>query len=112
VDLCTPMGGRHHLGTVAGFKSEWWPVSNRNPGRHHVGIPGRNVSESALPHPTHPLCTLRVRRHRRLTQPQWVSFALFAGFIATMARSDFSRPCIIGFGSSPSRCGPSRSRNI
>src|SRR6516162_5943694 len=34
------------------------------------------------------------------------SFALFAGFIATMARSDFSRPCIIGFGSSPSRCGP------
>jgi len=34
------------------------------------------------------------------------SFALFAGFIATMARSDFSRPCIIGYGSSPSRCGP------
>ena len=32
--------------------------------------------------------------------------ALFAGFIATMAGSDFSRPCIIGFGSSPSRCGP------
>src|SRR5271166_5481656 len=24
----------------------------------------------------------------------------------TMAGSDFSRPCIIGFGSSPSRCGP------
>src|SRR2546430_17175888 len=23
-----------------------------------------------------------------------------------MARSDFSRPCIIGYGSSPSRCGP------
>src|SRR6516164_4263233 len=32
--------------------------------------------------------------------------ALFAGFPATMARSDFSGPCIIGFGSSPSRCGP------
>src|SRR6201993_4262445 len=32
--------------------------------------------------------------------------ALFAGFPATMARSDFSRPCIIGYGSSPSRCGP------
>ena len=31
---------------------------------------------------------------------------LFASFIATMARSDFSSPCIIGFGSSPSRCGP------
>src|SRR5574337_417727 len=32
--------------------------------------------------------------------------ALFAGFPATMARSDFSDPYIIGFGSSPSRCGP------
>ena len=32
--------------------------------------------------------------------------ALFAGFIATMAESDFSGPFIIGFGSSPSRCGP------
>jgi hypothetical protein len=34
--------------------------------------------------------------------------ALFAGFTATMARSDFPRPCIIGYGSSPSRCGPGR----
>jgi hypothetical protein len=32
--------------------------------------------------------------------------ALFAGFVATMAGSDFSCPCIIGYGSSPSRCGP------
>ena len=31
---------------------------------------------------------------------------LFPGFFATMERSDFSRPCIIGYGSSPSRCGP------
>src|SRR6516225_7963277 len=38
--------------------------------------------------------------------PQWASFALFAGFIATMTRSDFSGPCIIGFGSLPSQCGP------
>src|SRR5215469_3598251 len=30
---------------------------------------------------------------------------LFGGFIAT-TESDFSCPCIIGFGSSPSRCGP------
>ena len=30
----------------------------------------------------------------------------FAGFTATMEGSDFSPPCIIGFGSSPSRCGP------
>src|SRR6516225_726987 len=36
---------------------------------------------------------------------------LFAGFIATMAGSDFSCPCIIGYGSSPSRCGPSLSRD-
>jgi hypothetical protein len=27
-----------------------------------------------------------------------------------MARSDFSCPCIIGYGSSPSRCGPARQR--
>src|ERR1700674_1787033 len=38
--------------------------------------------------------------------------ALFVSFPATMAWSDFSCPCIIGYGSSPSRCGPSRSRNI
>ena len=30
----------------------------------------------------------------------------FAGFTATMARSDFSASCIAGFGSSPSRRGP------
>src|SRR5882757_4736543 len=35
-----------------------------------------------------------------------VGTALFVGFTATMAESDFSRPCIIGYGSSPSRCGP------
>ena len=46
------------------------------------------------------------------TPPQGAFLALFAGFTATMTRSDFSCPCIIGFGSSPSRCGPSRSRNI
>ena len=32
--------------------------------------------------------------------------ALFVGFPATMAESDFSGPFIIGYGSSPSRCGP------
>jgi hypothetical protein len=37
--------------------------------------------------------------------------ALFAGFSATMTESDFSCPCIIGYGSSPSRCGPSLSLN-
>jgi hypothetical protein len=34
--------------------------------------------------------------------------ALFVGFTATMAGSDLSRPFIIGYGSSPSRCGPVR----
>src|SRR2546422_11095997 len=32
--------------------------------------------------------------------------ALFVGFPATIAESDFPRPFIIGYGSSPSRCGP------
>src|SRR5437588_811146 len=32
--------------------------------------------------------------------------ALFADFQATTAGSDFSGPFIIGYGSSPSRCGP------
>jgi hypothetical protein len=34
--------------------------------------------------------------------------ALFTDFLATTAGSDFPRPCVIGYGSSPSRCGPSR----
>jgi hypothetical protein len=47
-DLCTPRPGwPASPRNVAGFSSEWWPVSNRNPGRLHVGIPGRNASESA-----------------------------------------------------------------
>src|SRR6202030_485433 len=36
--------------------------------------------------------------------------ALFGGFVATMAESDFSCPCIIGFGSSPSPGGATASR--
>src|SRR5215510_11887819 len=42
----------------------------------------------------------------RSTGSAAVETALFVGFPATMAESDFSRPCIIGYGSSPSRCGP------
>jgi hypothetical protein len=34
--------------------------------------------------------------------------ALFVGFTATMAEADFPRPWFIGYGSSPSRCGPGR----
>ena len=31
----------------AGFISEWWPASNRNAGRHQIGIGGRIESEFA-----------------------------------------------------------------
>lgn len=33
-----PKTGRLLIGIVAGFKSEWWPVFDRNGGRLHVGI--------------------------------------------------------------------------
>src|SRR5271165_6821318 len=33
---------------VAGFISEWWPGSNRNGGRHQIGMPGRIASEFAV----------------------------------------------------------------
>ncbi len=36
---------------VAGIKSEWWPASNRNGGRHQIGIPGRLPSESTFMRP-------------------------------------------------------------
>ena len=59
---------------------------------------------------------LRVRRVlcslAFLSVPPWphdsaaVAPALFVGFTATTAVPDFSRWCIIGCGSSPSRCGP------
>src|SRR6266567_4462582 len=39
-----------------------------------------------------------------------VRSASFVGFPATMAESDSPRPCVIGYGSSPSRYGPDRQR--
>ena len=33
---------------MAGFISEWWPASNRNAGRHPIGIGGRIASEFAV----------------------------------------------------------------
>src|SRR3954465_12990338 len=42
----------------------------------------------------------------RSTNSAAVGTALFAGFIATISGSDFSCPCIISYGSSPSRRGP------
>ena len=38
--------------------------------------------------------------------------ALFVGFPATMAESDFPVPFIIGYGSSPSQCGPAGTRPL
>lgn len=46
----SPKTGRRLIGTPAGFKSEWWPTSDRNGGRLQIGIPGRNESESAAEH--------------------------------------------------------------
>src|SRR5437016_7223833 len=38
--------------------------------------------------------------------------ALFVGFPATMAESDFPTPFIIGYGSSPPQCGPAGTRPL
>ncbi len=43
----TSPGVQLQIGTASGFKSEWWPASNRNRVRLRVGIPVRNASESA-----------------------------------------------------------------
>ena len=43
----TPVRG-FRFGRVAAFKSEPWPASFRNGGRHQIGMPGRNASEFAL----------------------------------------------------------------
>src|SRR5437868_8840595 len=49
-----------------------------------VSAPASRSFRGSLPHPTQPLCTLRVRRHRRLTQhslpggllcPTWAGLA-------------------------------------
>ena len=40
----TPVRG-FRFGRVAAFKSEPWPASFRNVGRHQIGMPGRNASE-------------------------------------------------------------------
>ena len=34
----TRPGGRHQIGTVGGFMSEWWAASNRNARADCVGI--------------------------------------------------------------------------
>ena len=48
----TPAGG-FRFSRVAAFKSESWPASFRNGGRHQIGMPGRNASEFAQSGPAH-----------------------------------------------------------
>jgi hypothetical protein len=44
----TPVGNLPVRPGLAGFKSERWPASFRNGGRHQIGMPGRNASEFAI----------------------------------------------------------------
>jgi hypothetical protein len=57
-----------------------------------VSAPASSSFRGSLPHPTHPLCTLRVRRHRRLTQHSLPGGSLgltWAG-LATADRASFA----------------------
>jgi DNA-binding MarR family transcriptional regulator len=54
---------------VAGFISESWPGSNRNGGRHQIGIPGRIASEFArLPSPAVPTIAKAIGLKTRAVQ--------------------------------------------
>ena len=59
----TPVRG-FRFGRVAAFKSEPWPASFRNGGRHQIGMPGRNASEFASPGA---MCTGDKPAQRQLT---------------------------------------------
>jgi hypothetical protein len=85
----------------------------RLPPRMFDGWPRPSVRAPARGHAFPALCPARAESVRvllglrpSLHRLRCRSPALFGGFVATMAESDFSCPCIIGFGSSPSRCGP------
>src|SRR5208337_715274 len=69
--------------------------------------PARSCARSVLCWPAFPLVPAL-----RSTGSAAVGTALFAGFIATISGSDFSCPCIIGYGSSPSRRGPDSPKAI
>src|SRR5271166_1950047 len=79
--------------------------------------PARSCARSVLCWPAFPLVPAL-----RSTNSAAVGTALFVGFsrrmppafvrIATISGSDFSCPCIIGFGSSPSRRGPDSPKAI
>ena len=73
-------------GEVADFRSEWWPVSDRNGGRHQigipgrlrVGIPGRIESESARYDGTVFPAARPSFLRRWIRQPQGVAFGVYA----------------------------------
>src|SRR5271166_6222115 len=69
--------------------------------------PARSCARSVLCWPAFPLVPAL-----RSTGSAAAGAALFAGFIATISGSDFSCPCIIGYGSSPSRRGPDSPKAI
>ncbi|RWX60344.1 hypothetical protein EN780_32285 [Mesorhizobium sp. M4B.F.Ca.ET.089.01.1.1] len=62
-----PKTGRLLIGMVAGFKSEWWPVFDRNGGRLHVGI--RTLAEMRRTYRPRWLDQLRATRHRLPASP-------------------------------------------
>jgi hypothetical protein len=57
----TGSGGRHQIGTVAGFRSERWPASNRNRWPDCVGIRKRRLEALRSP-ARHPLKFVRFDR--------------------------------------------------
>ena len=86
-----------HLGWLTTKPTKQLPVHSRASGTH---LPGA-VSGTCVALPCSP-------RSSPLAPPAPppVAQVLFAGFSATMKRSDFSCPCVIGFDSSSSRRGP------
>jgi hypothetical protein len=65
------------------------------------GTRSRSCARRVLCWPAFPLVSVL-----RTTGSAADGSALFVGFNATTAESDVPRPCIIGYGSSPSRYGP------
>jgi hypothetical protein len=67
-----PKTGRFLIGTVAGFKSEWWPVFDRNGGRLHVGIRTKLIPDHIAP-------------ERLYLETRWASLVPYAAAADLMA---------------------------
>jgi hypothetical protein len=90
-----PAHGSHRVRTAEQFAARIQAPVPREPGAESSACFARTRSPRSLPF------------HHSAADRS----ALFAGFTATMAGLDFSYPYITGYGSSPSRCGPSLSRD-